>query len=82
MDRELQVKALWEKVSMEKLRLPKAEVPKWTRAVDLGGRVAPDLELRVWNTPGESGGWNIPNSRSMESRSRSRPLVAKEDEDR
>jgi hypothetical protein len=33
-DHEIRVKVLWEKESLEKLRLSKDEVPKWTRAVD------------------------------------------------
>jgi hypothetical protein len=53
---------------MEKLRLPKAEVPKWTRAIDLGGCVAPDLELRVHNTLGkvEVGTSRTPKAQSPE----------------
>jgi hypothetical protein len=34
-DHGLRVKALQEKASIEELKLLKAEVPKWTRAVDL-----------------------------------------------
>jgi len=45
--------------------------------VDLDGRVASDIEFRVRSTSGKSGGWNIQNSRSAESRRRSRLLVAK-----
>jgi hypothetical protein len=44
------VKSLREKRWCERPRLPNAEVMKWTRTVDLDGRVAPDLELWVWST--------------------------------
>jgi hypothetical protein len=49
-DRRLRVKSLWEKRWCECLGLSNIEVLKWTRAVDLDGCMAPDLELRVRST--------------------------------
>jgi hypothetical protein len=66
-----------EKAKTERLKLLKSKVSKWTRVVDSGGGVAPSPEIQVQSNPGEKRGWNIPNSQSVESQNRSRPLVAK-----